>query len=142
MVFCNSLGFALIADEVTDCSTKEQLCIVVRYIDPETNGIREDLVSFLECDSGHTGQALADKMMGFVRYNLDPSKMRDQAYDGASNISGNVRGAAARMQSQYPLAFYSHCASHCLNLPIVASFEDHSVRNMINIVKRLSFCTP
>ena len=43
-----------------------------------------------------------------------------------------------RIQSQYPLAFYTHCASHCLNLVVVASFEDRSVRNMIGIVKRLS----
>ena len=134
----------MIADEVTDCSNKEQLCIVLRYVDPETNAIREDLVSFLECDSGLTGQALAYKMMGFVRNNLDPSKMCGQAYDGASNMSGKIRGVAARIQSQYPLAFYTHCASHCLNLAVVASFEDRSVRNMIGIVKRLSlfFCTP
>ena len=39
----NSLGFALIADEVTDCSNKEQLCIVLRYVEPEANAIREDL---------------------------------------------------------------------------------------------------
>ena len=44
-----------IADEVTDCFTKEQLCIVIRYVDPETAYIREDLVTFLECDSGSTG---------------------------------------------------------------------------------------
>ena len=42
---CNSSGFALIADEVTDCSNKEQFCIVLRYVDPETNAIREDLVT-------------------------------------------------------------------------------------------------
>ena len=134
----NSLGFAMIADEVTDCSNKEQLCIVLRYVDLETNAIREDLVSFLECDSGLTGQALADKMLGFVTNHLDPSKLSGQAYDGASNMSGKIRGAAARIQSQYPLALYIHCASHCLNLAVVASFEDQSVRNMIGVVKRLS----
>ena len=32
---CNSPGFALIADEVTDCSNKEYLCIVLWYVDPE-----------------------------------------------------------------------------------------------------------
>ena len=53
-------------------------------------------------------------------------------------MSGKIRGAAARIQSQYPLVFYTHCASHCLNLAVVASFEDRSVCNMIGIVKRLS----
>ena len=63
---------------------------------------------------------------------LDPSKMHGQAYDGASNMSGKISGAAAGIQSQYPLALYTHCASHCL---ILASFQDRSVRNMIGVVK-------
>ena len=74
-ILCNTL----IADEVTDCSNKEQLCIVIRYVEPETASIREDLVTFLECDSGITGKALADKMLDFIRNHLDPSKMCGQA---------------------------------------------------------------
>ena len=89
------------------CSNKEQLCIVIRYVEPETASIREDLVTFLECDSGITGKALADKMLGFVRNHLGSSKIRGQAYDGASNMSGKTNGAAARIYSQYPLAFTS-----------------------------------
>ena len=53
----SSLCYTLIADEVTDCSNKEQLCIVIRYVEPEAASIREDLVTFLECDSGITGTA-------------------------------------------------------------------------------------
>ena len=77
----------MIADEVTDCSNKEQLSIVLRYIELETSSIGEDLVAFLECDSGTTGEALADLILGFITNHLDPSKMCDQAYDGASNMS-------------------------------------------------------
>ena len=92
------------------------------YVEPKAASIREDLVTFLECDSGITGKALADKMLGFVRNHLDPS-ICGQAYDGASNMSGKTNGAAARIPSQYPLALYTHCTSHCLNLAVVASFE-------------------
>ena len=67
----NSLCYTLIADEVTDCSNKEQLCIVLRYVEPESSSIREDLVTFLECDSGVTGAALADNMLSFVSKHLD-----------------------------------------------------------------------
>ncbi len=134
----SSLCYTVIADEVTDCSNKEQLCIVLRYVEPDTSFIREDLVTFLECDSGTSGKALADKMLVFVRNHLDPLKMRGQAYDGASNMSGKTNGAAARISSQYPLALYTHCTSHCLNLAVVASFEEVSVRNMIGVVNRVS----
>ena len=100
--------------------------------------IREDLVAFLECDGGVTGEALADMTLQFVNDHLDSSKLRGQAYDGASNMSGKTKGAAACICSQYPLALYTHCASHCLNLAVVASFEETSVQNMIGIVNRLS----
>ena len=115
----SSLCYTLIAEEVTDCSNKEQLCIVIRYVEPEAATIREDRITFLEYDSGITGKALADKMFGIVRNHLDPSKMRGQAYDGASNMSGKTNRAAARISSQYPLALYTHCTSHCLNSPFI-----------------------
>ena len=137
-----SLCYTVIADEVTDCSNKEQLSLVLRYVEPETSFIREDLVTFLECDSSTTGEALADLILSFVTNHLDPSKMRGQAYDGASNMSGKRSGTAARISSRYPLALYTHCASHSLNLAVVASFEEVSVRNMVGVVNRLIFAHP
>ena len=46
--------FTIIADEVTDCSNKEQLCLALRYVNPDNYVI---LVIFIECDDGMTGQA-------------------------------------------------------------------------------------
>ena len=93
-------AYTLIADDVTDCANKEQLSVVLRYVNPEDTCIREDLVTFLECDSGITGQALADKMLGFLSsHKLDPNKMCGQAYDGAGNMSDKSNGAAAVISS-------------------------------------------
>ena len=130
--------FTVIADEVTDCSNKEQLSLVLRYVNPDDCSIREDLVTFLECDSGITGKALADMMISFIQtHGLDPTKLRGQAYDGAGNMAGKTKGAAALVTSQYPLALYLHCASHSLNLAVVKSLEVASVRNMVGIVNRV-----
>ena len=121
----------------------EQLCIVIRYVDLETASIREDRITFLECESGITGKSLADKMLSFIRNHLYPLKIRSQAYDGASNMPGKINGAAARIPSQYPLTIYTHYTAH-LNLVIVASFKELKIRNMIGVMKRLSnllFCT-
>ena len=139
---CSSHCYTVIADKVTDCSNKEQLSLVLRYVDPETSFIQEDLVTFLECDSGTTGEALADLILGFVTNHLDPSKMRGQAYDGASNMSGKRSGTAARISSHYPLALYTHCASHSLNLAVVASFEETSVRSVVNRLSVFFFAHP
>ena len=96
-------------------------------------------MSFVECDSGISGQALADKMIEFlIKYDLDPTKLWGQGYDGAGNMSGKTNGTAARISSQFPLALYVHCASHCLNLAVVSSLEEDSIRNMVSIVDRVS----
>ena len=131
--------FTLVADEVTDSSNKEQLSLVLRYVNPDDYCIREDLVTFLECDNGISGQGLADMMISFLdKQGLDLTKLRGQAYDGAGNMSGKTNGAAALITSQYPLALYVHCASHCLNLAVVKSLEESNIRNMIGVVNRVS----
>ncbi len=75
--------FTMIADEVTDTSNKEQLSLVVNGI------VREDLLSFIECDTGVSGSALADKMLSCLNAcDVDPSMLRGQAYDGAVTCQG------------------------------------------------------
>ena len=131
--------FTVIADEVTDLSNKELLSLVLRYVDCDTGSAREDLMGFLECDMGITGRCLADKIMTTLQsYGLDLTNLRGQAYDGAGNMAGSVRGTAALITAQYPLAMYLHCASHCLNLAVVKSLQVTSVRNMMGVVDRVS----
>ena len=130
--------FSVIADEVTDVSNKEQLSLVLRYVEPDTLLVREDLVGFFECDTGISGRALADKITSCVRaYGLDLSNLRGQAYDGAGNIAGSVNGTVALIASDYPLAIYLHCTSHCLNLAVVKSLQITSVHNMMGVVERV-----
>ena len=126
--------FTVIADEVTDSSNKEQLSLVLRYVSPDNNQIREDFVAFIECDCGITGRALANIILTFLSshgflssHRLDPSKLRGQAYHGAGNMSGNLSGTAAVISNDYPLALYLHCASHSLNLAVVKSLDETSV---------------
>ena len=110
----------------------------MQYVDLDTAHVREDLVGFIECDTGVTGCCLADKIIGALKnYGLDLSKLRGQAYDGAGNMAGPVRGAAALITTEYPLALHLHCASHTLNLAVVKSLQVTSVRNMMGVVNRV-----
>lgn len=116
--------YPVIADEVTDSANKEQLSLVLRYLNPETGEIAEDLVEFTECDMGITGQAVANYILHLLqKFNLDPTLLRGPRYDGAGNMAGKTRGAAAIITAQYPLALYVHCASHQLNLAVIKSAE-------------------
>lgn len=86
--------FTVIADEVTDVSNKEQLSLVLRYVDPDTVLVLEDLISFFECDEGISGRDIAKKLTGFLQsFGLDLSNLRGQSYDGAGNMAGRIRGS-------------------------------------------------
>ena len=114
--------YAVIANEVTDVSNKEQLSIVLRYVESDSLVVREDLVCFAECDTGISGQNLADKITTSLEaLGLDLFNVRGQAYDGAGNMAGSINGTAVIITAQYQLAIYWHCASHCLNLMVVKS---------------------
>uniref|UniRef100_A0A1X7SQ03 DUF4371 domain-containing protein n=1 Tax=Amphimedon queenslandica TaxID=400682 RepID=A0A1X7SQ03_AMPQE len=86
--------------------------------------IHEDLVGFFECDTRITGRALADKITAtLMDFYLNLSFLRGQGYDGAGNMAGSVKGTAALITEEYPLALYLHCALHCLNLAVVKSLQ-------------------
>ena len=63
------------------------------------------------------------------------TKCRGQAYYGAGNMAGKVKGAAARICSRYPQAQYFHCQAHKLNLCIVNTCKLSVVTNMMNTVR-------
>ena len=81
--------FSVIADEAVDCSNKEQLPLVLRYVDG--NVIKEEFVDFILCDTGTTGRAIAAKIIEALQgYGLDLNYLRGQAYDGAGNMASKL----------------------------------------------------
>ena len=48
--------YSILADEVTYCSSKEQLTLIFRFVDKENN-IREEFVPLLECSCGSSAQS-------------------------------------------------------------------------------------
>ena len=108
--------FVVLADEATDSSNKEQLPLVLRFVDLEDT-IREELIDVLHCSEGITGEAISNLIeQALLTYNLDMSWFRGQVYDGAGGMSGWLQGCAARLAAKYTKALYMHCSSHCSNL--------------------------
>ena len=132
--------FSLCADEAADCSNQEQMAVVVRFVDPDTLDVREEFMDFLLFASGTTGRALADMLLGWLEdKQLDKSKVRGQCYDGASNMSGRLQGAASLIkESCGHLAEYMHCNAHVLNLCVIATSKVKAVQNMWGVLKELS----
>ena len=84
------------ADEYSDVANKEQLAIVIRYVN-EDDEICEDFVEFVECENGIIGLALAEKSKSALqdKYGLDMINLRGQCYDGAGNMSGVKKWAGS-----------------------------------------------
>ena len=134
------LFFSICADEAADCSNKEQMPLVVRFVDQEDN-IREEFIDFVLCDEGTTGRAIADKIiLKLAEYRLDIANLRGQCYDGAGNMAGRMNGAAALIQREAGAsnAHYFHCSSHALNLCIMATSKIQAVRSMWSVLREVS----
>ena len=61
---------------------------------------------------------------------------RGQGYDGAGNMSGKYIGASTLIKIQFPLAIYTHCCSHRLNLCLSTSCQMQLVRNMLGTLEK------
>ena len=88
--------FALMADECTDCSNREQFTINIRWVDANL----QDNVAFIGLYAVDT--ISADCLVSaikdvLIRMNLKLSCCRGQCYDGVSNMSGVKRGVAAQL---------------------------------------------
>ena len=125
--------YSIICDECTDSANKEQLSLSLRYV--MRDKICESFVGFFELKDGVTGEAISTTIeQAILECNLDPSMLRGQAYDGASNMSGQYKGCAAIIQRKYPKALYSHCCSHVLNLAVVNACDCIQVPNLFAVM--------
>ena len=52
--------------EAADCSNQEEMAVVIRFVDPDTLDVREEFMNILLCESGTTGRAIADMLLGWL----------------------------------------------------------------------------
>ena len=84
----------MIADETTDTSYHEQLCLCMHFVKKEkgVHMIREEFLQF-ERATDLTGGGLPRQILNaFHHYGLDPAYMVGQGYDGASALPGHFNG--------------------------------------------------
>ena len=86
-----------------------------------------------------TGKAIADAIVKSLHdMGFDIENLRGQGYDGASAMSSSIQGVNGRIREIAPLALYSHCKSHVLNLSIASSCKQMNIRNiMISVLNEV-----
>lgn len=88
----------------------------------------ERLLQFEEF-SGKTGHELSEMILKTLEeHHIDIADCRGQGFDNSSNMSGKVKGVQAEIRKINPLATYSPCASHTLNI-----FGIHAAESCTNI---------
>ena len=108
--------FSILANEAADISNKENLPLVLRFVDISKN-IRDVFVGFHHCEDGTTGEAIERLFLKAVQdHGLTMDDCRGQAYDGAGNMAGRYLGASTLIQSQFNKALHIHCWNLRLNL--------------------------
>ena len=134
------LPFTIMANESTDPhSNQEILSLCLRFVDqssPNDPHVKECLINFMHLERTNATmisrkilESLSDPSIS-----LDPSKIRGQAYDGASVMSSGKKGVQAKIKEIRPLALFTHCCAHRLNLSIAASCKPSEVRNLIDLI--------
>ncbi|XP_028054567.1 zinc finger MYM-type protein 1-like [Camellia sinensis] len=115
--------YCIIVDEAHDESKKEQMAIVLRFVDKD-GFVRERFFGLIHV-SNTTASTLKDGIYSVLSHqNLDIQNIRGQGYDGASNMQGEWKGLQALVLNDCPYAYYIHCFAHHLQLALVATSKD------------------
>ncbi|XP_028105826.1 zinc finger MYM-type protein 1-like, partial [Camellia sinensis] len=147
----NDGKFCILVDESEDESKREQMAIVLRFID-KYGFIKErffDIVHVLDTTSATLKEEIC---IVLSLHNLSVQNIRGQGYDGASNMSGEWTGLQALFCAECPFAYYVHCFAHRLQLALVGvskqaadiaeklaiddEFETGKGKNQIRTLKR------
>lgn len=110
-----SVWFSIIADEATDISRNEQLCVSIRWVDSHYD-IHEYPIGLVQLPNTKALTIFNTIKDVLIRCSLPLDLCRGQAFDGAANMSGLRNGVQALMKKEQSKALYVHCLAHSLNL--------------------------
>jgi hypothetical protein len=107
--------FSLLIDEASDVSDKEQMDVVLRYVD-KRGLILERLVGVVHVKETSTTCLKSALQNFFVDIGLSLKQVRGQCYDGASNMRGEFNGLKAKILEENSSAYYVHYFAQQLQL--------------------------
>lgn len=133
--------FSILIDESRDVSIKEQMVVLLRYVNKE-GSVMERFLGIVHV-SDTTSLSLKEAIKSlFSKHGLSLSRVRGQGYDGASNMKGEFNGLKSLILKENKFAFYVHCFAHQLQLALVAVAKSHNqiallfniLSNLVNVV--------
>ncbi|XP_016514335.1 uncharacterized protein LOC107831118 [Nicotiana tabacum] len=115
----NNDHFSILIDESRDVSCKEQMAIVLQYVD-RRGSVIERFIGIVHVRET-TALSLKNGIVGLLaQHSLSPSFIRGQCYDGASNMQGDINRLKILMQKESKVVHSIHYFAHQLQLILVA----------------------
>ena len=107
----------LMVDETTDVSNKEQLTLILRWVDSDFV-VSEEFLGLYNLATANA-QSIVDIISDtFLRLQISFSKLRGQCYDWCNTMAGAKGGEAAKIAQLEPRAVFTHCYGHALSLGV------------------------
>ncbi|KAG8060174.1 hypothetical protein GUJ93_ZPchr0002g23303 [Zizania palustris] len=116
--------FCLLVDESRDVSWKEQMAMVLRYVD-KFGIVKERFVGLVHVNETNSASLKSAIDALFADLKLSLKQVRGQGYDGASNMRGEFNGLQSLIMRENSSAYYVHCFAHQLQLVLVAIARKH-----------------
>ncbi|KAJ1265531.1 hypothetical protein BS78_08G082600 [Paspalum vaginatum] len=126
--------FSLLIDESQDVSIKEQMAMILRFVNDEGKVLERfvGLQHVEKCTAAGLKEALVRMLSS---HKLSISMLRGQGYDGASNMRGEFNGVQKLIRDENPYAFFVHCFAHQLQLVVVTvSTSTPAIADFFNYV--------
>ncbi|XP_060190817.1 uncharacterized protein LOC132620133 [Lycium barbarum] len=133
--------FSLLVDESFDVSRKEQMAIVLRYVD-RRGFVMEQLLGIVHVKNT-SALALKGATVNLLsQHSLSLSCVCGQCYDGASNMQGDINGLKMLIKKESRSAHSIHCFAHQLQLTLVGVSKKclqvgelvHLVSDILNVL--------
>ncbi|KAM3375091.1 zinc finger MYM-type protein 1-like [Capsicum galapagoense] len=119
--------FGILVDESKDVSHKEQMTLVLRYVNKEGKLIERFLGVVHVKDT--FARSLKDAICSLLlEHNLSSSHIRGQGYDGDGNMQGEFNCLKTLIMKDTPSVYSVHCFAHQLQLTLVAVVKKHHER--------------
>ncbi|KAM7306746.1 zinc finger MYM-type protein 1-like [Ixodes scapularis] len=133
---CNDSGlYSILADESADNSGTEQFTRGIRFVDMQSEIVREEFVGMVSLGEINAEAISTAILQTLEELGLNLKNLVGQGYDVCSSMSGCISGLQARIRKKQPRALYFHYASHRLNLLVNKANLVPEVRNAVAPVK-------
>ncbi|KAJ9552120.1 LOW QUALITY PROTEIN: hypothetical protein OSB04_016165 [Centaurea solstitialis] len=107
--------FGILVDESRDVSCKEQMALVLRFINKKGEVVERFISLRIDTSTLSLKATIYDMLS---KWKLSPTRIRGQGYDGASNMSGAFNGLKTLIMNETKSAYYIHCFAHQLQLAL------------------------